>query len=66
MYYSGDPVRDAERYFADQDRELERRPVCSYCEEHIQEEYFYLINGDAFCECCLDNHFRKPIEDYID
>lgn len=66
MFWSDDPVRDAERYFAEQDRQLERLPVCSYCEEPIQDEHFYLINGDAYCESCLDNHFRKHIEDYID
>lgn len=66
MFWSDDPVRDAERYFDDQDRRLERRPVCCYCEEHIQDEHYYLINGDAYCKGCLDDNFKKPIEDYID
>lgn len=66
MFYSDDPVRDAERYYEGQDRSLERLPLCDYCGEHIQDEHFYLINGESYCKECLDNYFKKDIEDYID
>ena len=36
FYYSDDPAWDAERYAADQDREMERRPKCSDCGDPIQ------------------------------
>ena len=44
---------------------LRKRPVCCYCGEHIQSEYFYLINGEPICEDCLESEFRKNTEDYM-
>lgn len=52
------------------DRKQERRrsdlPVCDYCGEPIQEEHFFYINGECFCEDCLNNNFRKNTDDYLD
>lgn len=42
---------------------LRKRPVCSYCEEPIQEDFCYEINGDIICSVCLDREFRKDTED---
>ena len=44
---------------------LRKRPVCCYCGEHIQSEYFYLINGEPICEDCLESELRKNTEDYM-
>lgn len=38
MYFSDDPARDAERYMAELDARLARRPVCDCCGEHIQDD----------------------------
>ena len=50
------------------DIEMERRrarlPQCDYCGEHIQDEYYYEINGEYICEECLNEHFRK--ENYME
>ncbi len=35
---------------------LDSRPVCDQCEEPIQDDYYWLINGEKFCERCLDWH----------
>ena len=48
-----------------EDRWLNKRPVCDYCDEHIQDEHFYSINGECICPECIENHFRKWTEDYI-
>lgn len=45
---------------------LRKRPVCAYCEEHIQEDYCYEINGECVCSVCLDREFRKATEDFYD
>lgn len=65
MFYSDDPIRDAERYEAEQERRLSELPVCCYCGEPIQDDHYYLINGEEYCEECLDDQFRKRTEDYI-
>lgn len=45
---------------------LAKRPVCCYCEEPIQDDFCYEINGECYCEDCLDMHFRKFVEDGIE
>lgn len=43
---------------AEQEAWLQSRPVCSCCEEHIQEDSYYEIGDMIICEECLDN-FKK-------
>lgn len=38
-----------------------RRPMCDYCGEPVDEDFYYEINGEIFCEYCLDNFFRKAV-----
>jgi formylmethanofuran dehydrogenase subunit E len=47
----------------EQERWLAQRPVCSYCDEHVQDDECYLINGEVICQSCLDLHFKKNVED---
>lgn len=63
MYYSNDPVRDFERYDAEQTREIESLPVCEYCDQHIQDDYAFRINDEIICERCLIENFRKDIDE---
>ena len=48
------------------ERELARRPVCSFCEEHIQEDQFYCVNGEYICKHCMETQFLVYTEDYIE
>ena len=63
MFYSDDPVRDFERHDAEQERRLSMLPVCDYCDEAIQDEQYYEINGDCVCEECLDLYFKKDVNE---
>lgn len=54
--WTDDPVADAERYAADKDEELEKLPKCIECGEPIQTEYYFEIDGELYCEECMDNH----------
>ena len=40
-------------------------PVCFYCEKVI-DRFFYLINDEILCRDCLEKHFRKDINEYIE
>ena len=60
-----DPVRDYDRYAEEQDKLLQKMPVCSYCDNHIQDTYLYEIEGEIICEECIKDNFRKNVEDYI-
>jgi ribosomal protein L37AE/L43A len=61
MYYSDDPARDAERYMADLDKKLERRPMCYHCGHHIQADSAFHYNGVWLCDDCIDS-LREEIE----
>ena len=43
---------------------LAKKPVCSRCEEHIQDERLFDIHGVLYCEGCACDEFKKWTEDY--
>ncbi len=47
------------------ERELQRLPECDCCGNPIQDEHLYRIEGQNYCEHCLNEYFRKNTEDYI-
>ena len=66
FYYSDNPVADAERYLAQQDREAAKFPVCVYCEEPITDENLFDIDGELYhCDCFVSEH-KKRTEDYME
>lgn len=54
-----------EAHDREQQKRLKKLPVCCYCNDPIEDDFYYEINGEYFCESCLDMHFRKAVEDYI-
>lgn len=65
MMFSDDPLLDFDRYDRQQAEELAKLPICDCCGEPIQDDSCYEINGEYFCEDCLDMHFRKAVDDII-
>lgn len=51
-----------EAHDREQEQRLAKRPVCDYCQEPIQDDFYYEINGENICEHCLDQFFRKEVE----
>lgn len=60
-----DPVRDEMNYSAELEDKLQKMPKCSYCDHHIQDDYLYEINDELICEECINENFRKNVEEYI-
>lgn len=54
-----------EEHDAEQERQFERLPECSCCGEKIQDEFLYLINDEVICIHCLNEYFRKDVDDYV-
>ena len=54
-----------ERHDAEQQKKLEKLPLCDYCEEYIQTDEYYEINNDLICPDCMNENFRKWVDDYI-
>lgn len=65
FYRTDDPVKDAERYDAEQEAELKKMPKCSKCGEHIQDGYLFDIEDTLYCEECAYELFRKDAADYV-
>lgn len=65
MLFTDDPVADAERYAAEQDKALECLPVCCECMQHIQNDYCFEINDEIICETCLNDNYRKFTTDLM-
>lgn len=54
IHRTDDPVADFNAWDAEQESWLARRPECADCEQHIQEESAYYINGEWICESCME------------
>lgn len=64
--YVPDNYDQWKQHEAQQQRQLDRLPVCSHCEEPIQSEHLFLINDEFICLECLVENYRKNTEDYIE
>ena len=62
MQYTDNPIADYDRYLGEEQTRLDRLPRCCECDEPITDEQCYEINGDVYCERCMDGH-RKWVED---
>lgn len=66
MALSNDPYADFVKHDREQEKWLKKRPVCVYCEKHIQDEHLFYINGEIICEECLNDNFKQDTENFID
>lgn len=54
-----------QRHDAEQQKQLERLPICADCMEPIQDERAYYINGEFLCLDCM-SAYEVNVEDYIE
>lgn len=54
-----------EKYDAEKERRLKELPVCSCCDEYIFEDYYYQFNDEVICVHCLNEYYRKDVDDYV-
>ena len=55
MFYSDDPAWDAELEAQAQERALEELPLCDGCGDRIQKGYMYKLDGNTYCEQCIED-----------
>ena len=65
-FYSDDPVRDAERWIAEQERRLELLPKCASCGQPIQTEEAVCVDGAFYCEECELDAWEEVRENYLE
>lgn len=66
-YFSDDPAMDFARHDREQERLLERLPVCEghKCGERIQDDMYFDIDGEILCEKCMIRKYGRRTEDYM-
>ena len=65
FYYTDDPLRDFDRWDAEQQSMLDKLPRCVDCGKAIKDDDLYDIGGDLFCEDCMIKNFRRSTDYYI-
>lgn len=64
MLWTDDPLADFDRWDAEREREREeimaRLPVCAECDQPLEDDFGYYINGEWICEACMDS-YRKEV-----
>lgn len=46
----------------EQERQLDGLPVCADCDNHVQNDHYYLINDKVICPDCMDSWYRRDVE----
>lgn len=59
------PLADFDRWEEEKERAIAKLPRCDYCNEPIQDDYCYDLDGEVICEDCLNRHFRKLTMDLM-
>lgn len=57
-FRSGDPLDDFERHERKKEAWLARRPVCSCCGKHIQDEEALHFGDTWLCLECIDDNME--------
>ena len=65
MFITGNPDRDFDRWDKAQADAINLLPRCTHCDEAIQDDFCYEIDGEVYCEECMKDVFRKHTVDLI-
>ena len=61
VFITDDPIADFNAWDAEQADWLAKLPVCADCDEPIQDETAFYINGDWICNDCIDSYKRDVL-----
>ena len=64
VYRTNDPVADFLRRDREQQEWEDSLPHCDRCGEII-DDYVYEIDGLIYCMGCMDDKYRRNVEDYL-
>ena len=66
MAYTNDPIADFERHDAEQSKKLANLPLCSICNEPIQQEKAVYYNDQWCCEECEEEFWQGIRGDFLE
>jgi formylmethanofuran dehydrogenase subunit E len=61
MFYNEPIFADCDRRDREHEMNLSRLPVCSLCDHPIEDEHYYVIDGEPVCQECLDENFKRYV-----
>lgn len=56
--------QDLENYYKQREEYEAQHPECFECGQTIFADWYYEIDDRFYCEDCMNDLFRKDIEDY--
>lgn len=59
--YTDDPIADFATHDFDQQKALERLPLCCICGEPITDEYAYMLMNDWYHKDCFEQEYEKEV-----
>lgn len=59
--YTSDPVADFERYDYYKEKKLQKRPICAWCGEPIQDDVAIYLDNEWVCLDCI-NELKRSID----
>lgn len=65
MMYCPDNYDQWKSHDTEREREFALLPKCSMCGEPIQDDYCFVIDDEAICESCMNEHFRRNTYELI-
>lgn len=66
IFRTDDPIRDFMNHEAEQEAWLAERPICADCDEPIQDDHCFEINGEYICPRCMEDLHRRDVDDCLD
>lgn len=66
MAWTDDPAMDEIRHMEQKEEMLDRHPRCDICGARIQDDHFYIIDGDQYCKECMEENFMVKTENNIE
>lgn len=61
--WTDDPIADFNRHDREQEAQLRKRPCCSWCGEHITDDYALYFDGQYVCEECIKENLKEVEEE---
>lgn len=65
FFRTDDPLRDFDRYDAEQAAKEAMLPQCEKCGEHICDDEYFYINNEILCEECMRNEYARSTKDWL-
>lgn len=65
FFRCGDPLDDFDRLDRLQSQRESMLPVCDKCNQPIDDDIYFDIDGEILCDKCMHDRYSRSTEDYL-